>query len=76
MIESEVRNELFKQLERLSPAKQWQVVGFARSLAERAPKGVPGEKLLRFAGAMTHQEAEEFLKAIEEDCERIEGDEW
>ena len=76
MIETEVQSELLKRLEQLSPVKQWQVLGFARSLAKGPPRGVPGDQLLRFAGTMTHDEAQEFLKAIEEDCERIDDDEW
>ncbi len=76
MTEMKVRNELLKQLDQLPPAKQNEVLSFARSLAESLPKGVPGDQLLRFAGTMTHEEAQEFLKAIEEDCERIDPDEW
>jgi len=63
MTETEVRSELLKQLDQLSPAKQHEVLRFARSLAKSLPKGVPGDRLLRFAGTMTHEEAQEFLKA-------------
>jgi hypothetical protein len=72
MIDEHLRNELFEQVGQLSPAKQWQVVRFAQSLVESPPKGVPGDRLLRFAGTMTLEEAQQFLKSIEEDCERIE----
>ncbi len=76
MVDADVQNELLKELEQLSPAKQWQVLGFARSLAKGPPRGAPGDLLLRVAGTMTHDEAQDLLKAIEEGCERIDGDEW
>jgi hypothetical protein len=76
MTKLEVRSELLKQLDQLPPAKQDEVLQFARSLAESQPRGVPGDQLLRFAGTMTHEEAQEFLKSIEEDCEKIEPDGW
>jgi hypothetical protein len=76
MIDEDVQSELLKQVEQLPPAMQQRVVRFARSLVQPPPKGVPGDRLLRFAGTMTHEEAQEFLKSIEEGCERIDSDEW
>ena len=76
MIDEDVQSELLKQVEQLSPPMQQRVVRFAHSLVESPPKGVPGDRLLRFAGIMTHEEAQEFLKSIEEDCERIDANEW
>jgi hypothetical protein len=76
MIDTNLQSELVKQLDQLSPAKQRQVLVFARSLAKGRPMCLPGERLLRHAGTMTHEEAQEFLRAIEEDCERIESDEY
>ncbi|MGA2069287.1 MAG: hypothetical protein ABSG86_30330 [Thermoguttaceae bacterium] len=70
MSDTEVRSALLKQLDCLPPAEQQQVLRFARSLAEAPRKGVPGERLLRFAGTMTHEEAQEFLRGIDEECER------
>ena len=67
MIDENVRTELLKQIDRLPLVKQQRVLRFARLLGE----GVPGDRLLRFAGTMTHDEAQEFLKAIEEGWERI-----
>jgi hypothetical protein len=76
MIDAEIQTELLKQVEQLPMAKQRQVLRFARSLAERRPEGVPGDRLLRFAGTMTHEEAQEFLRGIEEKCERIDPHGW
>ena len=62
MIDTSVQAELLQQLEMLSPAKQRRVVAFARSLAKGSPLGVPGDRLLRHAGTMTHEEAREISK--------------
>ncbi len=40
------------------------------------PRGVPGKKLLRFAGTMSHEDAETITKAIEEGCENIDEEGW
>jgi hypothetical protein len=63
---------LLKEMECLSPVMQRRVVDFARASAESKPRGAPGNELLQFAGIMTPAEADEFLRGIEEDCEREE----
>ncbi len=71
-----LREELLKEMGGLSPAMQRRVLDFARALAESIPQGTPGNELLQFAGIMTPSEADEFLRSIEEDCERIDPNEW
>jgi hypothetical protein len=55
---------------------QRRVLDFARAMAESTPQGTPGKELLQFAGIMTPAEADEFLRSIEEDCERVDPNEW
>jgi hypothetical protein len=76
VIDPLLRDELLKTLDRLSPAMQRRSLDFVRALAETDPQGVPGDKLLQFSGIMTPEEAREFLNSIEEDCERINPNEW
>ena len=76
MIETSLQDDLLKEVEQLPSAMQQRVLDFARALAESVPQGVPGERLLQFAGMMTPDEAQEFLQSIDEDCERIEPGEW
>ena len=74
-----IQSELLTYLGQLPIADQARVVDFARSLAdsERPKKvGVPGKDLLRFAGTISHEDCMEMLKAIEEDCEQIDANEW
>jgi hypothetical protein len=76
MLDRSLREELLKALDRLSPVMHRRVLDFARALRESRLRGTPGKELLRFAGTMTPSEADEFLRGIEEDCERIDPSEW
>jgi hypothetical protein len=63
-------------MEQLPARMQRRVLDYARALAESTPEGTPGDELLKFAGIMTPSEADEFLRGIEEDCERVDPNEW
>jgi hypothetical protein len=76
MLDSSIQNELLRELELLSQPLQRKVVEFAHSLTQEKPRGIPGDQLLRFAGTMSEEEAKEMMTAIEEDCERIDANEW
>lgn len=76
MIDATIQRKLLAQVAQLSEEKQRRVLDFAHALAGSTPRGVPGSQLLRFAGTMTQEEAKEMLTAIEEDCERVDPDEW
>jgi hypothetical protein len=76
MVDTFVQNELLKQMEQLSPALQRRVLDYARAMAESTPQGTPGKDLLQFAGIMSPDEADEFLQSIEEDCERVDPNDW
>jgi hypothetical protein len=76
MIEEKVQTELLEQMHKLSPGLQQRVLGYAYSLAEANSAAFAGSELLKYAGIMSPEEAEEFLNSIEEDCERIDNNEW
>ena len=71
MIEIAFQNELLKQIDQLPSDMQKQVLIYAKSLSSSGPLGTPGREFLRLAGTMSVEDAQEMLKAIEEDCERI-----
>jgi hypothetical protein len=74
-----MHNDLLSYMGQLGPADQARVVDFARTLtgnSNRPIRGVPGKELLKFVGTIPHEDLEEMKKAIEEDCERIDYDEW
>ncbi len=71
-----IKQEILKELDRLPPELQRQVLDFARALGSSVSEGVPGKELLRFAGILTPEEAELMERAIEEGCERVDLSEW
>ena len=76
MIDAAIQSELLKEVEQLPPPLQQKVVDFAHSLAHPRPRGTPGKQLLEFAGILSPEEATAMMNAIEEDCERIDPNEW
>jgi hypothetical protein len=76
MLDAKIQEELLKEVEQLSPALQRRVLDYARAMVESTPQGTPGRDLLQFAGIMSPEEADEFLRGIEEDCERVDPNEW
>lgn len=81
MVDTAIKEELEKEMDRLPVPMQQRVLDFAHALVLSEPKdperkGVPGRELLRFAGLMSHEDAAEMLKAIEEECERIDPHGW
>jgi hypothetical protein len=76
MIDAAIQSELLREFEQLPPPLQRKVVDFARSLAESRPRGTPAKQLLEFAGILSPEEAKAMTAAIEEDCERIDPNEW
>jgi hypothetical protein len=75
MVDAEVQTQIMEQLDKLPLPKQQSVLEYARSLSGAPPKGVAGDRLLRFAGIFTDDEAKEFLQASQ-DCRKVDEDEW
>ena len=71
-----IKEQIIRRLDGLSDEEQRRALDFVRSLPTRAPKGVSGESLLRFAGAFEPEEARKLARAIEEGCERVDAGEW
>lgn len=76
MVSSTLERELHEQLERLPEPKQREVVEYARVLADEKPKGISRKELARFAGTIEPDDIELMKKAIAEECERVDLDEW
>ncbi len=71
-----VTKTILEQVQELPEDLQYQVLSFIQSLKTTPPKGVPGEDILKFAGMIPPEELDAIEKAIEEDCERIDVNEW
>ena len=76
MVDASVQNELLKADGTPSGGNAARVLDFARSLAKPSTKRHARPQASAFAGIMTPEEGKEFLRAIEEDCERIDPNEW
>lgn len=75
-MDTSILNKVIEQLKVMPQDLQWQVLEFARSLASSNIQGVPGEQLLRFAGAIPPEDLELMREAIEQNCEQVDTDEW
>lgn len=71
-----ILDEVIEKLKILPHDQQRRVLEFARALVLSTPRGVPGRELLRFAGAVPADEIQLMREAIEQDCERVDHDEW
>ncbi len=71
-----LKREILDQLDKLGVEQQQQVLRFARALETTRPEGVSGKELLRFAGAIEHDDLQQIAQAIEEGCEQVNLDEW
>ena len=70
-----ITTKIVDELIALPLDKQNEVLAFARSLRIQSV-GVKGSSLLKFAGDIPVTDLTQMQKAIEEDCERIDPDEW
>ena len=69
-------DEVVEQLKVMPQPLQKQVLEFVRSLVKAEVRGTPGQQLLRFAGSIPSNDLQLMREAIEQDCERVDLDEW
>mgnify|MGYP001501832459 CR=1 FL=1 len=71
-----VEKAILDEVHQLKIDEQKKVLEYARSLSAASSKGVMGKDLLRFAGSIDKEDLLKMSQAIEDDCERINSDEW
>jgi len=76
MVLPAVKNQILSDLDRLSPEEQAQAARLVHSLVSPLPRGASVEDLLSVAGTLDLESAREMMAAIEEECERVDRDEW
>ncbi|NJM99727.1 MAG: hypothetical protein HC800_23615 [Phormidesmis sp. RL_2_1] len=69
-------DEVVEQLKVMPQPLQRQVLEFVRSLVKVEVRGTPGQQLLRFAGSIPSNDLQLMREAIEQNCERVDIDEW
>jgi hypothetical protein len=72
----DVRQEIARQVEKLPPHLQEQVLRFVASLPASASTGENGSTLRQFSSSLDAVSALQMTQAIEEECERVDAGEW
>jgi hypothetical protein len=72
----DVRQEIAKQVEKLPPDKQEQVLRFVSSLSVPAPVGENGARLRQFSSSLDSVSARQMIQAIDEECEQVDSGQW
>lgn len=65
-----------EQLETLPENLQQQVLAFVQTLRTVVRSGIPGKRLLRFAGTIPLDDLQLMRQAIETGCEQVDLNEW
>ena len=68
--------QVVKQLSGMPQSLQQQVLQFARVIGQGRRQGTSGRQLLRFAGMIPIDELSLMQDAIEQDCGKVDLDEW
>lgn len=68
----DMRQEIAKQVERLSPSMQTEVLRFVSALTASRPVGEKGSNLLAYSGLLDVDLAREMSATIERSWERVE----
>jgi len=76
MLNVTVKKEIINQMGMLDYEHQRRVLDFVRALAVTKPKGVPGKELLSFAGTFPAGDLKVMEQAIENNCEKVNLNEW
>jgi hypothetical protein len=71
-----LESEILSELNKLKIEQKRQVLNFARDLALARPTGVAGSELVHFAGTIERDDLGTIARSIEEDCERVDLNEW
>jgi hypothetical protein len=74
--EPAIKEQILRDLDRLSPQQQRQAAEMVHTLVSPLPKGTPGRELLRFVGTIDRESAQQMKEAIEEGCERVDPRDW
>ena len=76
MIVPKLKTEICAYLHQLPLEQQRQVLEFVHALVTAQVRGVPGQALLRFAGAIDASDLATMAQAIEDGCEQVNGEDW
>jgi hypothetical protein len=75
MTTSEFKQEAMKRIDRIPPERYEAALTRLNEIVER-PQGTPGRELLKYAGSLSPEAADEIERAIEEGCEQVDHGGW
>ena len=73
---STLETEICAHVQQLPLEQQRHVLEFVRALVAARVRGVPGQTLLHFAGAIEASDLATMAQAIEDGCEQVQGEDW
>ena len=76
MVDTQVQTEVLQILAELSLPTQYRALEYLRGLKSSLPPGSTGKELLKHAGRISTEDGLEMERIIEEECERINPDDW
>lgn len=75
MAQVSYKQQIIERVEKLNTDDQRKVLEFLQNI-ESDIEGVPGTSLLRFVGSIPADDLDKMQQAIEEDCDKVDWDEW
>ena len=69
-------SEATEQMANLPYSLQKKILKYIRELTLSEKKGVPGKSLLKYAGSIPQDDLKTMSEAIENDCGKIDANEW
>jgi hypothetical protein len=72
----DISHEIAKRVAALPPERQEQVLQFVASLADSPQKGERGAALRPFSSSLDPVSARQMAQAIEDECERVDANDW
>lgn len=76
MVLPDVKDQILKDLDRLSPEQQKRAAKLVSGLLTSLPEGASVGDLLKVVGSLDDASAREMMAAVEEGCEQVDTDEW
>ncbi len=74
MEKAEIRQQILSALDQLNKRQQESLLAFIKSLIEKKSNNKPD--ILKMSGKIEKDDLKLMEKAIQEDCEKINPDEW
>lgn len=74
MEKAEIRQQILSALDQLNKRQQESLLAFIKSLIEKESNNKPD--ILKMSGKIEKDDLKLMEKAIQEDCEKINPDEW